>query len=102
MRKPRGFRTFPDHDSGPCRAVPHLLLTYSKLMSDLDDGHRVIEPQPGSKTAWSAETLGAQNPFEPGRASFPTSGDFAAYLMTGHLGYPLGQLYGWRAASRIK
>src|SRR5687768_3309261 len=153
----------------PAAQCRHLLSTYSKLMTDLDDGHRVIEPQPGSKTAgwivghlcvtgdfarrlcgqkaicpsdWrtkfnpgtqpstnagdyppmrdmlekfsavyadlaasyksaSAETLSAQNPFEPGRASFPTSGDFAAYLMTGHLGYHLGQLYGWRAASRL-
>jgi hypothetical protein len=44
------------------------------------------------------EKLLAPNPFEPGRAGFPTAGEFAAYLMTGHLGYHLGQLYGWRAA----
>jgi len=152
--------------SAQCR---FLMATYARLLADLDDSHRVIEPQAGSKTAgwivghlcvtgdfarrlsgqkaicpteWrakfnpgtqpstnpadyppmremvekfkavyadlassyasaSAETLGAQNPFEPGRAAFPTSGDFAAYLMTGHLGYHLGQLYGWRAAARV-
>lgn len=49
----------------------------------------------------AGERLAAANPFEPGRASFPTAGDFAAYLMTGHLGYHLGQLYGWRAAAGI-
>ena len=47
------------------------------------------------------EKLAAENPFEPGRASFPTAGDFAAYIMTGHLGYHLGQLYGWRAAAGV-
>ena len=47
----------------------------------------------------AGEKLAADNPFEPGRTAFPTSGDFAAYLMTGHLGYHLGQLYGWRAAA---
>jgi hypothetical protein len=46
-----------------------------------------------------AEKLAAENPFEPGRASFPTAGDFAAYIMTGHFGYHLGQFYGWRAAA---
>src|SRR5688500_19828878 len=50
----------------------------------------------------AGEKLAAENPFEPGRASFPTAGDFAAYLMTGHLGYHLGQLYGWRAAATVR
>jgi len=49
----------------------------------------------------AGEKLAAANPYEPGRAAFPTAGDFAAYLMTGHLGYHLGQLYGWRAAAGI-
>lgn len=49
----------------------------------------------------AGEKLTVENPFAPGRASFPTSGDFAAYLMTGHLGYHLGQLYGWRAAAGV-
>ena len=45
--------------------------------------------------------LGADNPYEPARGGFPTSGDFAAYLMTGHLGYHLGQLFAWRAAAGV-
>lgn len=152
--------------STQCRFI---VATYGKLLADLDDSHRVIQPHPGSKTAgwlvghlavtgdfarrlcgqkaicpaeWrakfnpgthpstnaadyppmrdmvekfnavyadlpssyasaTAETLAAQNPYAPGRADFPTAGDFAAYLMTGHLGYHLGQLYGWRAAAKV-
>ena len=52
--------------------------------------------------AASAEALGAVNPFEPGRASFPTVGVFVAWMMGGHLGYHLGQLHGWRAAAGIR
>ena len=48
----------------------------------------------------AGDRLGSQNPYEPGRAAFPTAGDFASYLMTGHLGYHLGQLHGWRASAR--
>ena len=152
--------------SAQCR---YIVGNYRKLLADLDDSHRTLQPMPKSKTAgwivghlcvtgdfarrlcgqkaicpadWrtrfnpgtqpstnaadyppmremvekfnavyadlassypsaSQETLGGPNPYEPGRASFPTAGDFAAYLMTGHLGYHLGQLYGWRAASGL-
>jgi hypothetical protein len=45
--------------------------------------------------------LEVPNPFAPARAAFPTAGDFAAYLATGHLGYHLGQLVGWRAAAGL-
>ena len=48
----------------------------------------------------SAEVLAAANPYESARGAFPTAGDFAAYLLTGHMGYHLGQLSGWRAAAR--
>jgi hypothetical protein len=51
--------------------------------------------------AANAEALGAVNPYEPGRAAFPTAGEFVAYMMTGHLGYHLGQLHGWRAAAGL-
>jgi hypothetical protein len=35
----------------------------------------------------------------PARQALPTSGDFVAYLMTGHFGHHLGQLLAWRAAA---
>ena len=45
--------------------------------------------------------LSAQNPFVPARHALPTSGDFVAYLMTGHFGHHLGQLMTWRAAAGL-
>ena len=47
----------------------------------------------------SPEALALPNPYEPARAAFPTAGEFAAYLLTGHFGYHLGQLSLWRAAA---
>jgi hypothetical protein len=48
------------------------------------------------------EQLAAPSPFEPGRARFPTYGSFLTWIMSGHLGYHLGQLYGWRGAVGLK
>ena len=48
-----------------------------------------------------AQTLAAENPFEPTRATFPTAGVFVAYLLTGHLAYHVGQLVAWRAAAGL-
>ena len=45
-----------------------------------------------------AELLAGPTPFEPGRSRFPTMRDFMTWVLTGHLGYHLGQLYGWRSA----
>ena len=45
------------------------------------------------------ETLAAPNPYEPARGAFPTAGSFVVYLLTGHLGFHLGQLSIWRAAA---
>jgi len=47
----------------------------------------------------TADTLDAPNPFEAARPAFPTGRDFLRYLMTGHLGYHLGQLSIWRATA---
>ncbi len=51
--------------------------------------------------AADASKLAAENPYAPSRASFPTAGDFVAYLLAGHLGYHLGQLVAWRAAAGL-
>lgn len=50
----------------------------------------------------SMEILAAENPYAPTRAGFPTSGDFVAYLLTGHFAYHLGQLVVWRAAAGLE
>lgn len=41
------------------------------------------------------------NPFEAARVPFPTLRNFAAYLMTAHLGYHLGQLASWRLTASL-
>ena len=46
-----------------------------------------------------ADTLALPNPYEPARGAFPTAGSFVTYLLTGHLGFHLGQLSIWRAAA---
>jgi hypothetical protein len=49
-----------------------------------------------------ADLLDAPSPFEPGRARFPTMRAFMQWVLTGHLGYHLGQLYGWRSAVGLR
>jgi len=46
----------------------------------------------------SPEFAAATNPYEPGRAAFPSIGLFVRWILTGHLGYHLGQLTLWREA----
>jgi hypothetical protein len=48
-----------------------------------------------------AELLASPSPFEPGRARFATFGAFLTWIMTGHLGYHVGKLYGWRGAAGL-
>ena len=83
--------TQPSHEpsdyprmSSLCEALP---LVYSDLCDHVSDVDRHL--------------LASENPFAPARAAFPTSGEFVAYVMTGHLGYHLGQLVAWRAAAGL-
>jgi len=48
-----------------------------------------------------AAAFSAPNPFTPALGDYPTAGDFAAYLLNGHLAYHLGQLTAWRAAAGL-
>lgn len=52
--------------------------------------------------AAQADALGAPNPYTPALGAFPTAGDFASYLMTGHLAHHLGQLGSWHAAAGLR
>jgi hypothetical protein len=45
------------------------------------------------------DVLARPNPYRRAIDTFPTAGDFAAYLMTGHLAHHLAQLGAWRAAA---
>ncbi len=48
------------------------------------------------------EVLALPNPYTPAITAFPTAGDFAAYLMTGHLAHHFGQLGSWHAAAGLR
>jgi hypothetical protein len=48
------------------------------------------------------EILARPNPFEPAREFYPTTRDFLHWVMTGHLGYHLGQLSIWRGAAGLE
>ena len=148
----------------------HIIHTARHLLDALDDSHRALEPQPGTKTAgwilghlsvtgdfgirvcgrptlcpkdWRAKynpgtqpshndadyppmselvsifrrvyveyadaaaaldpaALAAPTPFPPTTGVFPTTGDFLAWMLGGHLGYHMGQLHGWAAAAGVK
>ena len=49
----------------------------------------------------AADVLAMPNPYTLAITAFPTSGDFAAYLMTGHLGHHMGQLGSWHASAGL-
>jgi hypothetical protein len=48
-----------------------------------------------------AARLAGPNPYAPVRGSFPLASNFVAYIISGHLGYHLGQLVAWRAAAGL-
>jgi hypothetical protein len=48
------------------------------------------------------DVLAMPNPYTPALGAFPTAGDFAAYLMTGHLAHHLGQLGTWHVAAGLR
>jgi len=48
-----------------------------------------------------SKVLDAPNPYEAAQEAFPTTRDFVAYLMMGHLAYHLGQLTAWRGAAGL-
>jgi hypothetical protein len=65
--------------------------TFERVYRDLSDSVADVDPK----------LLAIENPFASARGEFPTSGEFVAYLMTGHLGYHLGQLVAWRSAAGL-
>lgn len=69
-------------------------------MNDLCETFRAVyRDLPATVLQAEPSLLSKPNPYEPARADFPTSGDFVAYLMSGHLAYHLGQLVAWCAAA---
>ena len=80
-------------DTVPTEYPPMADLTraFREIYTDLCDA--IANPDEAS--------LSAPNPFEAARPAFPTGREFVPYIMTGHLGYHLGQLGDWRRAAGL-
>ena len=81
--------TQPSLQSADYPPMRDLCDAFERVYRDLSDSLGGVDPK----------LLTIENPFAAARAGFPTSGEFVAYLMNGHLGYHLGQLVAWRAAA---
>jgi hypothetical protein len=81
----------PSGDANTYPSMTTLMTRFREVYADL--AAAASESDPVSNAA--------ENPFAPARPSFPTAGEFLAYLMTGHLAYHLGQLVAWRAAAGL-
>lgn len=83
--------SFPSTNPDDYPPMATLRDTFFAVYTDLSDAAPKADPK----------SLAVQNPFGPGRAAFPTAGDFVGYLLTGHLAYHLGQLVAWRTAAGL-
>lgn len=72
-------------------AMDELCTKFREIYADLCDAYATVDQS----------TLSTPNPFEPARPAFPTSAEFVPWLLTGHLGYHLGQLGDWRRAAGL-
>jgi hypothetical protein len=81
--------TMPSHDAA----------TYAPLTELTGTMHRVYSELMDAAASLDATALAAPNPFTPAIADFATTGEFVAYMLTGHFAYHLGQLHAWRAAA---
>ena len=84
--------TFPSLDRSVYPPMAELRETVAKVYRDF------FAEAPNA----AAEVLAMANPYTPALGAFPTAGDFAAYLMTGHLAHHLGQLGSWHAAAGLR
>ncbi|MEE9405655.1 MAG: DinB family protein [Algisphaera sp.] len=81
-----GSNSTDDADGGP---------SWDELLAAWREGHDAVVAHVGNVTA---EILAAPNPFEALRGSFPTTGEFFSFLLSGHESLHLGQLSAWRRA----
>ena len=97
-RSPKEWRTL----FGPGTTPSQDPTTYPPMRELIDTFRAVYQDLVANAPNAPAEALSAPNPFEPARPAFPTAGNFAAYILSGHLGYHLGQLSMWRMAAAPK
>ena len=83
--------TLPSHDAATYPPMAELTDTVRRVYVDLTDAAASLD----------SAALAAPNPFTPVLADFPSTGEFVAYLFTGHFAYHLGQLHAWRAAAGV-
>lgn len=81
----------PSHDAGDYPSASLLRETLLAVYGDLCAALPTVDPA----------VLAVPNPYAPGQTGFPTAGEFVGYLLTGHLGYHVGQLMTWRAAAGL-
>lgn len=106
VRRKAGAAPFTPREWGPRfapgTAAPVDASAYPPMRDLTDCFERVYRDLARVGPAFTPELLASANPFEPARHRFTTFGEFAAWIMTGHLGYHLGQLSGWRAAMGLR
>lgn len=79
--------TTPSTNSSDYPPIAELRAAFKNVYADLT---RIAPKLP-------ADLLASPCPFELVRDRFPTFGSFLTWMMTGHLGYHLGQLSEWKA-----
>jgi hypothetical protein len=83
--------TTPSRDAATYPPMAALVTKAREVYVDLQDAALAVD----------VSALVLENPFTPGRAAFPTSGEFLRYMMTGHFAYHCGQLVTWRSAAGL-
>ena len=81
----------PSLDASTYPPMEELRATMRSVYADLFDAAPDAEPG----------FLALPNPYTPAIEAFPTAGEFAAYLMTGHLAHHVGQLSAWHVAAGL-
>ena len=96
LLEPRWVRSFAPGTKPSLRREDYPSMA---VLKELFDGV-YADLSPAARLA-SPTTFAEPNPYEPARGAFPSKGDFVVYIMTGHLGYHLGQLNAWRTAAGL-
>ena len=84
--------TQPSHIAADYPPMAEMVAMFRRVYADFADAAAALEPS----------ALAAPNPFTPAAAAFPSTGEFLAWMLGGHIGYHLGQLHGWGASAGFR